>query len=176
MIPDRASLAAAVLTWVMEEPTDNPLPQTITLAAGAQAVINGALVTAKGSCELEIGAGSFVVTGRALDRMPTPLRNPREELYFSILEASTDDERFVEARFRLFSLLAQVVQHDRTYQGQRECAACAAALMAGNAAEAVRCAARLASERFDEGPRGSRFEGRRSRRKLGEVGGRNIRI
>ncbi|MEM8724213.1 MAG: hypothetical protein AAGE86_01700 [Pseudomonadota bacterium] len=155
---------------------DNPSPQRIKLEEGAQAVINGALVTAAGPCELEIGAGSFVVTGRTLDRMPTPARNPREELYFSVLEASADEDRFAEARFRLFGLLAQVVQQDRSYQGQRECAACAAALMAGKSSEAVRCAARLASERFDEGPRGSRFEQRKSRRRLGEVGGRDIRI
>lgn len=160
----------------MENSNDNPSPQIITLAEGAQAVINGALITAKCDCELEIGAGSFVVTGRALDRAPSPVRNPREELYFSVLDAGTDDHRFAEARFRLFRLLAQVVTQERSYQGQRECAACAAALMANDPAEAVRCAARLASERFQEGPRGSRFERRKSRWVADEISGRDIRF
>ncbi len=127
-------------------------------------MINGALVTATGPCEFEVGAGSFVVTGRALDRPPHSLRNPREELYFSTLEAGTDGERFAEARFRLFGLLAQVVGQDRSYHGQRECAALAAAIMAADPSEAVRCASRLASERFDEGPRGASFENRKGKR------------
>ncbi len=143
---------------------DQPPPHRITLAAGAQAVINGALVTATGPCEFEVGAGSFVVTGRALDRPQQALRNPHEELYFSMLDASTDADRFAEARFRLFGLLAQVVAHDRTYHGQRECAALAAALIAGDASEAVRCASRFASDRFGKGPRGASFDEHKNKR------------
>ncbi|QUL37369.1 hypothetical protein [Erythrobacter sp. JK5] len=139
----------------MELSNDNLPPQRIVLAEGAQAVINGALVTALAPCTIEVGAGAFVLSGRALS-VSNPLRNPREELYFSALEAGTDAARFDDARFRLFNLLAQVVAHEPSYQGQRECAACAAALMAGNADDTIRSAARLASERLAE-PRGERF-------------------
>lgn len=147
----------------MDEKIENPPPHRIRLCEGGQAVINGALVTAVVPCELQVGAGSFVVTGSSLEPSQAALRNPREELYFSMLDASTNEDRFADARFRLFSLLAQVVAQDRTYQGQRECAACAAALIAGNVEDAVRCAARLASDRFGEGPRGSRFEDRKTK-------------
>ena len=152
----------------MEGSNAHPPAQKVRLAEGAQAVINGALVTASCPCEIEVCAGAFVLTGRALDRHPAALRNPREELYFSLLEAGAGDERFAEARFRLFGLLSQVVAQEVSYQGQRECSACAAALMTGDAEEAVRCAARLASERFGEEPRGTQFERRKwSRRSLG---------
>jgi len=148
----------------MDGANEHPPQHKISLAEGAQAVINGALVTALEPCELEVGAGSFVVTGRTIDRSRVNLRNPREELYFSILEASADEERFANAQFRLFGLLAQVVAQDCTYHGQRECAAFAAALMAGDSSEAVRCASRLASDRFEEGPRGANFDGRKIKR------------
>lgn len=118
-------------------------------------------MTAVGSCEFEVGTGSFVLTGRAASQPQPDIRAPREELYFSMLDASIDEDRFVDARFRLFRLLAQVVAQDRTYQGQRECAACAAAIMAGDVSAAVRSASRLASDAFADGPRGSRFETRR---------------
>lgn len=158
----------------MDSSDDIPPFRKVHLAAGAQAVINGALVTAIGPCELEVGAGSFVLTSHLANRQLSDVRAPREELYFSMLDASTDEERFAEARFRLFGLLAQVVVHDRTYQGQRECTACAAAIMAGNIEESVRSAARLASERFAEEPRGSRFSGGRSAR-LGGGADRDLR-
>ncbi|MDJ0641175.1 MAG: hypothetical protein QNJ15_00020 [Erythrobacter sp.] len=142
----------------MDNTDDIPTPQKVRLTAGAQAVINGALVTAVGPCELEVGAGSFVLTGRWAGRSPAAMRAPREELYFSMLDASVDDERFAESRFRLFGLLAQVVAQERSYQGQRECSSCAAAIMAGDIDESVRSAARLASDRFAQRPRGVQFE------------------
>ncbi|MEL6528875.1 MAG: hypothetical protein AAGK01_01965 [Pseudomonadota bacterium] len=159
----------------MDDANNDPAPHHIRLSAGSQAVINGALVTAMGPCELEVGAGSFVVTGRALDGSTATIRNPREELYFSMLEASIDDSRFIAARFRLFSLLAQVVAQDRTYQGQRECAACAASIMAGEKEKAVRFAARLASDRFGESPRGSSFETKRAKHVQGKFFAKDVR-
>ena len=130
----------------MEPHDPAPKPQSITLAQGGQAVINGALVTANTACTLEVGSGGFVLTGRSLWRDRDPLRNPREELYFSMLDASTSSTRFEEERFRLFRLLSQVVSQDRTHEAQKECSLCAAALIAGNAEEATQSAARLASE------------------------------
>ena len=125
-----------------------PKPQTIHLATGAQAIINGAIVTANSECTFEVGSGGFVLTGRSLWRNRDPLRNPREELYFSMIDASTSKERFEEERFRLFMLLSQVVAQDRTHEAQKECALCASALLAGNAEEATKSASRLASERL----------------------------
>ncbi len=128
---------------------DHLAPKKVSLAEGSQAVINGALVTAVTACELEVGAGTFVLTGSSLAQSGRLLRNPREELYFSTLEVCADEGRFADARFRLFEVLAQVVASDSTYQGQRECAAFAAAVMTGESDAAVRCAARLASDRLE---------------------------
>lgn len=125
-------------------------PQLVPLGPGRQAVINGALVTASAPCTLEVGPGAYVLAGQALARDKNALSNPREELYFSMLEAGTDPKRFNEARFRLFRLLSQVVAQDRTYQAQRECALCASALLKGNVEEATQCAARMASARLEE--------------------------
>lgn len=119
--------------------------QTVHLAPGAQAVINGALVSARESCTLEVGSGAYVLTGRALWPTRNAIRNPKDELYFSLVECSADPELFEAERFRLFGLLGEVVAQDRTHEGQRECALCAAALMAGDRAEAVLSAARMAS-------------------------------
>ena len=126
---------------------DHPFPSTkrVHLASGGQAVINGALVSAREACTLEICAGAYVLTGKGRSPHSDPLRNPRDELYFSLLECSASEARFGDERFRLFALLSEVVAHDRTYEGQRECARCAAALMAGDAQEAVQSAARMAS-------------------------------
>lgn len=130
-----------------EPPTDSDSkPQMVALARGGQAVINGALVVANEPCMLEVSAGAYVLTGRALWR--ESMRDPHAELYFSIVEAGTDAERFAEARFRLFALLSQVVTLDRSAQAQRECAACSAALMSGDIKTATRSAARLASEKM----------------------------
>ncbi|MEM9501118.1 MAG: hypothetical protein AAF941_04665 [Pseudomonadota bacterium] len=147
-------LSAPFLLY-MDVSDDIPPPQIVQLEAGAQAVINGALLTAREGCSFEVGSGAFVLTGPALRGGRPAIRNPRDELYFSLLEAGTNPDRFAEARFRLFHLLAEVVEQDRTHQAQRECAMCAAALMAGDTAEAVRCAARIASDRY-EAPRGGR--------------------
>ena len=133
----------------METQEFSPKPQIVSLSQGGQAVINGALVTASTACTLEVGSGGFVLTGRSLWRDRAPKRNPREELYFSILDVCTDAARFDEERFRLFRLLAQVVVQERTHEAQKECSLCAAALIAGNAEEATRSASRLASQTID---------------------------
>lgn len=124
-------------------------PQSVHLAAGAQAVVNGALVTAKTDCELEVGSGAVVFTGRALWRTRDAAHHPSEELYFSLLEASANPKRFENERYRLFRLLSQVVAQERTHEAQRECTLCASALLAGNAEDATQSASRLASERLE---------------------------
>lgn len=121
--------------------------QTVQLAAGAQAVINGALVTVRQDCTLEVGAGAFVLTGRGLWHGRGKVRHPSEELYFSLLDCGSDDARFHDERFRLFGLLSEVVAQDRSYEAQRECAQCAAALMGNDIKAAVQSAARMAAER-----------------------------
>jgi len=150
----------------MERPNTTPGPATkphiVNLAAGGQAVINGALVTATEACRIQVGSGAFVLTGRALWRSRNGLRNPREELYFSMLDAAISDARFEAERFRLFALLSQVVAQDRTHQGQAECTLCARALLAGNSDEAVESAARLAAEAIEPN---RRVPGQRSERR-----------
>ena len=134
------------------EPHDPPSVaprQILHLARGGQAVINGALVVARESCALEIGSGAHVLSGIALWQDRDPLRNPHEELYFSMMETAALPARFGEARFRLFDLLAQVVAQDRSFEAQQECARCAAALMGGNAEEATQSAARLVAGRLN---------------------------
>ena len=132
------------------EDIPQPKPQRLKLTAGAQVVINGALVTVHEPCSIEVGSGAFVLTGRSLARESDPLRHPREELYFSMLEVGTDAERFAAARFRLFRLLSQVVAQEKTQQGQSECATCASAIMSGDMRSAVASASRLASARLEE--------------------------
>ena len=146
-------------------------PQIVHLARGGQAVINGALVTASEHCTLEVGSGAFVLTGRALWRNRGEVRNPREELYFSMIDAATSETRFEAAKFRLFSLLSQVVAQDRTHQGQKECSFCAAALLSGRAEEAVQSAARLAADNLAQrhGLPGQPMEKRARARSLGQA-------
>ncbi|WP_299195617.1 flagellar biosynthesis repressor FlbT [uncultured Erythrobacter sp.] len=124
-----------------------PEPQRINLSQGGQAVINGALVTATTACTLEIGSGGNVLTGRSLWRQSGSERAPRDELYYSMLEASMSKARFEEERFRLFRLLSQVVAQDRSHTAQKECSLCASALISGRIEEATQSAARLASTR-----------------------------
>ncbi len=145
----KISADVAVLVWAMTNADPVHKPHTINLTRGGQAVINGAVVTASAACTIEVGSGAFVLTGRSLWKDRDPKHNPREELYFSIIDASTDTARFEGERFRLFTLLSQVVAQCRTHQGQQECALCASALISGNTDEAIRSAARLASERLE---------------------------
>ncbi|MEM6856700.1 MAG: hypothetical protein AAF559_02425 [Pseudomonadota bacterium] len=143
----------------MKQELSPPIPQTVQLASGAQAVINGALVTAKGECTLEVGPGAYVLTGRALWPTRAGLQNPADELYFSLLDCSPDEDRFAAERFRLFGLLGEVVAHDRSHEGQRECAQCAAALMAGDRTAAVQSAARMASNNLKGAPTRTKVPG-----------------
>ncbi|MEP0189450.1 MAG: flagellar biosynthesis repressor FlbT [Erythrobacter sp.] len=125
---------------------DLPPTQELALEPGAQAVINGALISATSACTLHVGAGAFVLTGRRLWCQQNALRHPAEELYFSMLEAGTEPDRFATERYRFFSLLAQVVAQTKTRHGQKECAACAAAMMAEDTKSAIESAARLAAD------------------------------
>ncbi len=126
----------------IQEPA--PAPKTISLAAGAQAVINGALVTAQRACQLEVGSGAYVLTGRALWRSQRERSSSADALYYATLEACTTPQAFELGRFQLFAALSEVVAQDRTHQSQKECAACAAALVAGDAEAALASARRLA--------------------------------
>ena len=129
-----------------------PPPQTLHLVGGAQAVINGAIVTATEDCTLEVGSGAFVVAGRTLHPGNEALRNPHDELYLSLLECSVDRPRFEAKRERLFRLLAYVIGKDPSHTAQRECAMCAAAMDMGDISAAVESASRLAFARLERGP------------------------
>jgi hypothetical protein len=131
-----------------ESPWPPPI-QTLHLAAGAQAVINGALITASEDCTIEVGAGAFVLTGRALWPRRDALRNPCDELYLSLIDCRGDEKRFEAERLRLFGLLSAVCAQDSGVENQRECARCVAALLEGDARAAVASAARLASNRIE---------------------------
>ena len=134
----------------MSKPNSFPLHQeeheTLCLADGDRAVINGALMTARGACELEIDSTAFVLAGPALHHGANALRNPREELYFSMIHASTNSTRFVEERFRLFTLLSQIIAQEPSEEVQSECAKCSVALIVLDMEVAIRSASRLASQ------------------------------
>lgn len=122
-----------------------PEARTITLAAGAQAVINGALVTATTPCQFEVGSGAVVLTGRSMWRdRRTGEGAAAKELYFAMLELSASPKALASARFQMFALLNQVVAQDRTHRAQKECATCASALIAGDEKAALASARRLA--------------------------------
>ncbi|MEM9310242.1 MAG: hypothetical protein AAGA34_02250 [Pseudomonadota bacterium] len=155
----------AVLQPDMSQEDTPPSTQTVRLARGAQVVINGALVSASESCTLEVGSGAYVLTGRALWPVRSSLRNPQDELYFSLLDCSADTERFTSERFRLFGLLGEVVAQDRTHEGQRECAQCAAALLGGDKDAAVESAARMAANGLRRGRTRTKVPGARAEKR-----------
>lgn len=124
---------------------EKPEPaRIIHLAAGEQAVINGALVTAIAPCRLELSPGACVFTGRKADQLSDSQQSAQASLYFALLAASADPESFDGARFRLLEMLGEVVIEERTARGQRECSRCAAAIIEGAALDAVESARRLA--------------------------------
>lgn len=139
----------AVLNDDMSQERSAPPPQTVHMAPGARVVINGALVSTREACTLEIGAGAFVLEGSAPRNAHDAPRNPCDELYFSLLDCCADEERFINERFRIFGLLGEVLAQQGSHASQREAARCAAALMAGDAREAMQCAARIASSGMD---------------------------
>lgn len=130
----------------------SPPAQIVHLAPGAQAAINGALVSVREACTLEVAPGAYVYTGRSLWPSGDDLRGPREELYFSLLECGSHEESFADERVRLFGLVNEVAARDPNLETQRECARCVAALMSGDAKAAVECAARLASSGMGADP------------------------
>ena len=148
-------------------PAAVPPAQIVHLEPGAQVVINGALVCAREACALEIGAGAFVLAGRALFGDDNAVHNPCDELYFSLLDCVADAERFYADRFRLFALLGEVAAQEGLIERHREGPRCAAALMAGDVETAVESAARMASSGMETARRhtatlGSRVERRRT--------------
>ena len=130
--------------------------QTISLASGDQAVINGALVTAASACSIEVSHGAFVMTGRKLRQARATMRNPSEELYFSLLEVEASRGRFEEERMRLFQLLSEIAARNQGAKQQGDCTSCAVALMIGDVVQATTIAAGLAAHAIEmPGPRAS---------------------
>ena len=144
--PGQSAALCSVLGGVMADQPFNPALQQCALAAGAQAVINGALVTAKSDCTFEVCTGAYLFTGRGLSA--SLVRNPHQELYFSLTEVANSAERFAQERLRLFELLSQVVLQDRDRETREECSRCAAAMLMGDRARAAMIAAQLASMRL----------------------------
>lgn len=119
-----------------------PAPRLMTLDAGAQLIVNGALVTVLDPCRIELGSGAVVISGKELSKKRAG-PDPTRELYFALLKASENDNGLAEGRYDLFRLLARVVAQHRTHSAQRECALCAAALIAGDHKSAIGSARRL---------------------------------
>ena len=120
-------------------------PKTLNLAPGAQAVINGAIVTAAESCRLNVEPGAFVL----VSGLPTPERakvhDARQELYLSLLDLIRRPRADDEETIRLFRLLSDVAAQGTDQEAKQDCMTCCSALMAGRLVEASRPAARLAS-------------------------------
>ncbi len=131
-------------------------PRRIGLAPGAQVVINGALVTARGPCEIEVGSGAVVMSGDTFGAKSSSRVDPAAEFYLALLNASANPERFTSDRDMLFAMLGKVVAHHRTHWAQEECALCAAAIIAGESEPALASARRMASGRRP-GSSASRF-------------------
>lgn len=120
----------------------------VNLAAGDQVVINGALIRALDACSFDVGAGATIVTQGKMQQSRNAMRNPAEELYFSVLDCANDGNRFAHARQRLFKLLSEVILREADQDAQRECSECAAALAANDSEGVKHSAARLASRRL----------------------------
>ena len=124
-------------------------------------MINGALVTAKSDCTLEVCSGAYLFTGRGLSA--GLVRNPHQELYFSLTEVADSAERFAQGRLRLFALLSQVVLQDQNRETQEECSRCAAAMLMGDCERAAISAAQLASMRLHKVGDADCGDGRKAR-------------
>ena len=135
--------------------------RTLSLARGGQAVINGALITAEEACTIEVSVGAYVLANRQLRQARSSLRNPGEELYFSLLEVEASATRFEEERMRLFQLLSETASSDIADAHRADCTLCAVALMAGDAIKATDIAARLASIGMEDSRPGARRVSRR---------------
>ena len=120
----------------------DPQPFELHLAAGAQAIINAALVTARGPCLLQVGSGAHVLHGQGLRPVGSAKLIARE-LYYSLLKAKAGGEPSGEALGSYFALLGQMVAQMRTHEAQVECARCAAALTSGDLDAAIRSVRRL---------------------------------
>ncbi len=99
--------------------SQDPSPaHTIPLQAGEQVVINGALVTATGPCELQVSPGAYLFTGRDREPRADTLQSAHSTLYFGLLAAYADPERFDTARYSLFEMLGEVVMEERQAKAQ----------------------------------------------------------
>lgn len=126
----------------MKSHTSPHKPRKLVLDAGSQLIVNGALVTALDPCRLELGSGSFVLSGTEASRRKSDA-DPTRELYFALLKASEQENGMVEQRYHLFQLLAKVVARYRTHAAQRECTLCASALISADHKAAIASARRL---------------------------------
>ncbi len=120
----------------------------VTLSAGEQAVINGALIRVHDACTFDVGAGATIVLQGKMQQGKNGLRNPAEELYFSVLDCANDVIRFANARPRLFKMLSEVILREPDQDAQHECSECAAALAASNIEGVKRSATRLLAGRM----------------------------
>lgn len=136
------------------DPPD-PQPTELQLAAGAQAVINAALVTARGPCLLQVGSGAHVLHGRSLWRTDSAKLIARE-LYYRLLQAQSAGEDLRKTHGSYFALLGQIVAQMRTHEAQVECARCAAALTGGDYDTAIKSVRRLSVSLPTVGVEGTR--------------------
>lgn len=120
-------------------------PQRIDLGNGCQAIINGALVTAEGDCTIIVSPGAYVVAAQEKAGQASSSRNPREELYFSLIEAGACVSIAERDRVRLFRLLSQIASQPVSVEDEKDCRSCCTAMMESRLADALVYAARLAS-------------------------------
>ncbi|UAB78527.1 hypothetical protein INR77_01975 [Erythrobacter sp. SCSIO 43205] len=129
-------------------PDPVPMLHTLALKAGEQAVINGALVTAKSDCGFEICHSAAVFTGRRISA--TRAREPHIELYLSLSQVAHSELRFADARLRLFGLLSQIILEDDAPEIAEEIRKCTLALIGGKRAEAKRSAGAIAASQITQ--------------------------
>ena len=142
----------------MKRRTNSPEPRELCLERGAQAVINGALVTALEPCRLEIGSGAHVLAGRSLWRERSADDLARE-LYLLLLEAGMTGDGMRLQQDALFDLLGRLVAQLRSHSAQVQISRCALAIRSGDIDLA------LASARHLRGPPDTRTRGRPGERR-----------
>ena len=118
------------------------------MSAGEQAVINGALVTAKAPLQLRIGGGASVVRGaRQLpprQKQAAGYSLPAATLYYETLHFCAQQSPPPQQQKRLFQILGECVLQMRTRDAQILCSGYASAMRTGNFDHAQSAASGLA--------------------------------
>ncbi|EAQ28435.1 hypothetical protein NAP1_12588 [Erythrobacter sp. NAP1] len=127
-------------------------PERIDLGSGHQAVINGALVTADGPCTLIVNAGAMVIAQIEDAKTDRSSRNPREELYFSLIEKGASPYLAEEDQVRCFTLLSEIASRPISAEDEHDCRSCCTAMMESRLTDALVYAARLASHSVGPDP------------------------